>query len=517
MESVGSEDAAPAATLYDAIHYPGYPRIEAHPAIIAAVAKRYGLDPPPVDACTVLEIGCGDGAHLLPMAVAFPGSRFTGIDLSPSAVAMANETASALNLQNTDFRVINLLEIEPDFGSFDFIIVHGLYSWIPALVREKLMSVCKRNLTPGGLVYISYNALPGCHTRLMIREMMLFHLQNIENPRERIDQARAFVRFLAAANPEGTPYRKVLDDVLESSDAAIFHDDLAPVNEPVYFYQFYQHAMRYELQYVGDANWIETRDRSYSPEIRSQLVDLESRDFLMKSQYLDFLKNRRFRRSILCHAGLPLDRSLKPSVLDDFYISGTLADTDGPDGQVRSRDGETITLSHPLVSAALDILRERDERPIRFRQLMAEASARAGVGFDDPHLLAEMFLYLCAAQFIRFFTHCPAVADEPEERPIASPLARLQARASGKVSNLMQLTIDLKETLPRFLLPALDGTRDRDALKRDLTIMFRKRGATLARGGEPMGDTDDLIQRLDTEMDRALKALARHALLLRGA
>lgn len=517
MESLSGEAAASAATLYDTVQYPGYPRVEAHPAVMAAVASRYGLEPAPVDSCRVLEIGCGDGAHLLPLAVSFPNSRFTGIDLSPSAIEMACDTARLLNLANADFQVRNLLEIGPDFGSFDYVIAHGLYSWIPSIVREKLMAVCRSNLAPQGLAYISYNALPGCHSRLMIREMMLFHVQNVGEPRARIEQARAFVRFLAAANPEGTPYRRILDDVLATSDAALFHDDLAPVNEPVYFYQFYQHGLQHDLQYVGDANWIETRDRSYPPEVRGQLAELEQRDFLMKSQYLDFLKNRRFRRSILCHAGLTFDRVLRPAVLDNFYVCGTLSRVETGDSQFRSRDGETITLSHPLVAAALMILRERDERPLLFRDLIGEASARSGTFSEDPQLVAEMFLYLCAAQFVRFFTHSPAVADEPGDRPVASPLARLQARSSTRVTNLLQLTVELKETLPRFVLPLLDGTRDRDALKRDLAASFHERGARLSQRGEPVGDTEDLVQRVDLSLDPALNALARHGLLLRAA
>jgi methyltransferase-like protein len=510
-----SEGSSAAAKAYDAILYTGYPRAEMHPAVIAAVAKRYSFDAVPVHNCRVLEIGCGDGGHLLPLAVTLPESRFTGIDLSSAAIAKARETAAALNLNNIDCQVRDLMDVDENFGSFDYIIAHGFYSWVPPAVREKLLSVCARNLSARGLACISYNTLPGCHIRLMIREMLLFHTQTIDEPQKKIDQARAFLRFLAAANPEGTPYRKTIDDVLSSRDAALFHDDMAAVNDPLYFHQFYKHAAEYGLQYVGDSDWIESRDRAFPEEIQKHLSALESSDFLMKGQYLDFLKARRFRRSILCHANVDLDRSLHPSSLENLYVAGTCFRT-GAENQFRSREGETITLSHPIMTAGMDILCARDDRPVLLRELIGAACDRSGAHYDDPSLITEMFLYLCAAHFVSFHTHCPPIADEPGERPLANPLARLQASQGTQVTNLMHFTVELKQTLPWCILPLADGTRDRAALKRDLAARFRERGTTLAREGQPYGNPEHLVDRLDAELEGALNALRRHALLLQA-
>jgi methyltransferase-like protein len=292
---------------------------------------------------------------------------------------------------------------------------------------------------------------------------------------------------------------------------------MAPINQPAYFYEFYQHAAENSLEYVGDADWIESRDQAFPEPIQKQLAAVESSGFVVKSQYLDFLKSRYFRRSILCHEGSQFDRSIKPSTLDALYISGTLTRSPDDTQRFQNGDGETLTISHPVMSAALTILIEREGRPVVVRDLIDEACKRSGTQNDDPLLLTEMLFYLCGSHFVSLRTHCPAIAEEPGERPLASPLARFQAGRGTVVTSLLHVSVDLKKTLPWWILTLLDGTRDREALKRDLAARFREQGATPTRDGHAFGGTEDLVGLLDRELDGALDALRRQCLLLPAA
>ncbi|MCY2962905.1 MAG: class I SAM-dependent methyltransferase, partial [Planctomycetota bacterium] len=162
-------------TSYDVVLYPGNPYRESHPDHLATVARMFGLESPLVDGCRVLEIGCACGANLIPMAVSVPTARFVGIDLSQRQISEATQTVAALGLANIELRHGSVTEIGPDDGLFDYIICHGVFSWVPQTVREHILAVCSRNLSPGGVAYISYNTYPGWFMRGMVRRMMGFH------------------------------------------------------------------------------------------------------------------------------------------------------------------------------------------------------------------------------------------------------------------------------------------------------------------------------------------------------
>src|SRR5947209_7580657 len=151
-------------TPYDTVAYRGFAYMETHPARLAALASFYGMDPPLVSRCRVLELGCGIGANLIPMAVQYPDSEFVGIDLS-SRIERGLSTIVAFGLKNIVLRHANIMEVDADYGQFDYIIAHGVYSWVPPEVREKMLAIFHDNLKPLGVAYVSYNAHPGSHLR----------------------------------------------------------------------------------------------------------------------------------------------------------------------------------------------------------------------------------------------------------------------------------------------------------------------------------------------------------------
>ncbi|MBA3531908.1 MAG: class I SAM-dependent methyltransferase, partial [Ardenticatenales bacterium] len=152
---------------------------------MATIAALQGLRPAPVAACRVLELGCGSGSNLIAMAYGLPESRFLGIDLSAQQSADGQATVAELGLPNVEIRQGDILAVDDSFGPFDYIIAHGVYSWVPPVVREKVLSICRERLAPQGIAYVSYNVFPGWHPLLIIREMLRYHTRDLCHPLER--------------------------------------------------------------------------------------------------------------------------------------------------------------------------------------------------------------------------------------------------------------------------------------------------------------------------------------------
>ena len=154
---------------YDRVPYDSKPFPQTHPDRLATMASLFGLKPPLVDTAQVLELGLAGGGNLIPMAVALPDSHFVGIDLSPRQVDEGVRVVERLGLTNIELRAQDILDLGEDLGVFDYILCHGVYSWVPASVQEKILEIHARHLAPGGIGYISYNAYPGWHLRGVVR------------------------------------------------------------------------------------------------------------------------------------------------------------------------------------------------------------------------------------------------------------------------------------------------------------------------------------------------------------
>jgi len=153
---------------YDAVPYPSTPYRGTHPDTLATLGTLVGMKPAPIDSCRVLELGCSDGGNLLPMAYSLPGSEFVGIDGSARQIELGLATLEALGLKNVTLKQMNLLDVGDQFGKFDYIIAHGIYSWVPPDVQDKILEICHCLLKPQGLAFVSYNTLPGWRTLSVI-------------------------------------------------------------------------------------------------------------------------------------------------------------------------------------------------------------------------------------------------------------------------------------------------------------------------------------------------------------
>src|ERR1700712_671865 len=182
---------------YDATPYTSNSFPQSAPGQLAAVAHLFGLEPPKVSTARVLEIGCAAGGNLIPFAAGHPRARVVGIDLSSVQIDDGRARVQALGIDNVELLAGDIARMDlAALGLFDFVIAHGVYSWVPAEVQDALLSAFRRCLAPDGIGYCSYNVYPGWKSKEILRDAMLLARGASTSPDDKARDARGMVDFL---------------------------------------------------------------------------------------------------------------------------------------------------------------------------------------------------------------------------------------------------------------------------------------------------------------------------------
>jgi SAM-dependent methyltransferase len=444
------------ATPYDEIAYPTKAFPQTHPDRLATHAALFGLPFAPVEACRVLDIGCGDGANLIPMAVAYPGSTFVGFDLSERAIERGREIMTALALPNVRLETLDLAVADFGAGGFDYVIAHGLYSWIPATAGDALLQSIRHHLAPNGVAFVSHNALPGGHVQRMMREMLLFHLRSIEAPGVRLQAARQWLRRMAERYSADEPFARLAKsqclDLLQRTPEVLAHDQLGEVFEPVHLHQFLDHAAGHGLQFLTEAGPTRCGEGFRPP----YALDDPAFDVLAHAQELDFDVLRGYRQNLLVHAAVMLNRRPDPTHLRPLYASTAAKATETGLYQVG-------TLRFQLDDATLQGVVERLSAAWPAALPVAEL-----VG-DDERLGALLRMYWSGA--LELHSAAQPFSIGVPERPCASPLARLQAaRGEQRLTTLRHTVVEIGDEPGLAFIASLDGARTVDRIAADVAV-----------------------------------------------
>jgi SAM-dependent methyltransferase len=453
------------ANKYDTVAYAAQANPQSHPTHLATVATLLGLAPPDVATARVLEVGCSDGANLLPMAATLPGARFTGCDISSRAIAAARHGADELGLRNVELVQADLATLAGGGEPFDYIVAHGVYSWVPAPVRDALFALAKARLHRDGIMFVSFNVYPGCHVRQAAWEMLRYHVERIPDPRTRLDQARAFAALIAEPSVAQTEVdgllRHELAKLATQADSALFHDDLGVPNDPVYFHEFAAHLARHDLTYLGEAKLSMMTAAGLTPRVQQFQSTM---DRLTREQYLDFARLRRFRQSLVCRADAspsnvpPQDRAARMHAAASMSLVRAAAegkafgDTASPDASARA----LRQLLQWLVREAPRAVAVEEAAQWLAQNAPGDAKAARPV----PALLAEASY----AGTVDLYTLPPPLAATVSERPVASAIARRQAARQPNLTNLRHEPWRIDDPHALALLVLIDGTRTRDDL-----------------------------------------------------
>lgn len=504
-------------TSYDYVSYPSAVYPQTHPDRLGALATLFGMKPRRADSCRVLELGCGDGLNLIAMAAALPGSQFTGLDLAGVPIKRGQEMAQNLQLSNVSLQERDLLTAPDDLGTFDFIIAHGLYSWVPDQVRQKVLAVCARSLADEGVAYVSYNAQPGNHFRDLARGLMRFHTAGMESADDQIAQAKAILKFMSTQARATSAYSEAWKQELQRAErypsAALFHDDLSPTNRAFYFHEFAAAAAEHGLQYLAEADVTDMQTDGLSPECTQLLERFPPEQRIAREQYLDFFRARAFRQTLLCHRGQMLHRSPAPECVFDLLVASTAKSTAAEFDvssaealEFRTANNAVIATRHPGIKAMLCRLGTVWPERISFQELAAAATSQtAEAGAENRQTFARFLVAAHAIGVVDLHTHPGVFGTAAPERPRASALARWQAGAGDKVPTLRHTVMQLEGSLSRELVKLCDGTRTRPQIAAALA-------AHVAPAPEQRQSLEDQISR---ELESRLELLARGALLHR--
>lgn len=506
--------------VYDALPYDNFPFRPTHPDVTGTIAGLMGLQPAPFERCRVLELGCGLGGNLLNMAVAAPQSRFVGIDLSPRQIEAARDDAFAIGARNITFAVADILSLGPQLGQFDYIICHGVWSWVPPKVREHVFALMRGLLAPQGIGFVSYNVLPGWYLRGSVRALAQRVTPDAGPPAARAATARAFLMELREHTPAGklpsaALLKSELNAIAELSDSYLFHEHLAEYNEPVWFTDFLAQAQAHQLQYVGDAEFATMLPDRLGPETAAVARHHGQGEMVRLESWLDMVTLRFFRRSILCHAEASIDRTLGPARIAGHWINTTLtpnADgvdlTQGVEQSFTSPSGFVVATGEALLKAALLVLDEERPRGLPLEALTARAAAlldRPATAADVDRLGAnalELFAQGCAD----VCREAPRFTLEPGRRPTATALARRQAAMDRDgIYNQRHQSIAL-DALDKLILSQLDGTKDRKALAAIVREAHARGDFEVKFEGVAIDDPAQFARAVDAKLEHLAKA-----------
>jgi methyltransferase-like protein/ubiquinone/menaquinone biosynthesis C-methylase UbiE len=465
---------------YDQIPYLSQPFSQSHPNRLATIAYIFGLTPPELSGARVLELGCASGNNIIPIAHISPQTECLGVDLSKNQITEGKKLIEKLGLKNIELKNCSIANIDESFGKFDYIICHGTFSWVPKDIQEAIFKVCETSLTDNGLAYISYNTLPGWHIRQSIREMLTFHTAEITDPNEQIKQAKSFAKLFESSltklsTSESIILGETVADIPELPDWYVYHDLLENVNDPVYFNKFISQADAHGLQYLGEANVSSMLPHDLSESARNQLHALTS-DEIKREQYLDFLRMRVFRQTILCKKSQTVTRRWNSDCILKLLASASFVRKETEMGvEFINEQQNRLVTKDKLYIATLDYLNAQFPKRISFPELLDHLKQKnLSVTNTEEQELKDLLLkgYLSKMVNLNYFPASFSI--EVSEKPIASSLARaqLEDKSINAVTNFLHDPIELDQ-LECFLLPLLDGTRDVKSLRSSLNEFLK--------------------------------------------
>ena len=298
-------------TIYSELGYKSMPFPYTTPATLEAYAALVGISAPNPKNARVLELGATYGGNIISQALFNPDATFLGIELSQEQVEKGNEVIANAGLTNVSLVQSDIASIGSEIGTFDYIIAHGVYSWVDDGVKDALLRLMDEHLAEDGITYVSYNTYPGWHTMEEVRQLMMYSNRDKTqfNHKEKVLHGKTIGSIVGSQilkydnlKERNSKFLGALRSVMQKDEYYVGHDHLEPNNDPVYFYQFNDHLGAHNLAYLCDADLTLSMVRSFDADIADTLDKLAPNDHVAQEQYLDFMLDTTFRKSIICKA-----------------------------------------------------------------------------------------------------------------------------------------------------------------------------------------------------------------------
>jgi 2-polyprenyl-3-methyl-5-hydroxy-6-metoxy-1,4-benzoquinol methylase len=489
--------AGQAAKRYDEVPYQSRPNGLLDPARLAAVAILNGHDAPDPTTARVLEIGCATGGHIIPLAARHPLATYLGVDVSGVQIAAGSERIAKLGLSNIRLETKSVTDVSPGDGPFDYIICHGVFSWVSEPIRQAILRQCSALLSPRGIAVISFNVLPGWRMLQVVRDTALLHAKRFASPEEKAHEMRSLFAAMSKMTVEtssyGSIWRNELAIMTANPDYYLLHELLEDDNTPMTFSDFASAAAVHGLNYLGDANFLAGIPENSSAERAGLIRALAQTDVHLTEQYTDIVVGRTFRSALM------VKTAGRTSVAFDTYLDRLngmhlvsaldLSCDNTADGKVLLKASKTRETEIGSVAAAHAVRRLLERRPSTsaISDLFPADASEAEKSEVEFCLKRLVCMGLIDATVVPL--HCPASSST---KPRIWPLAAFDAAAGAPVTATLRHATFTISDRSCFLMRLADGTRTLDDIAEALLSVLTSGSATISENGTPITDTNRL-------------------------
>ncbi len=433
------------------------------------------MTPAPPERCRVLELGCAEGANIVPMAYHLEGARFVGVDASAVQLDVARESAARLGLDNLELVHARIEDLDGSLGEFDYVIAHGVFSWVSDEVRAHMLTLVRGCLAPSGVAYVSFNTAPGWSIRGEMRRALLRGVEGITEPNDKITRVRELLSMFVRSPVRETPYGVLLAEEAERAlahrDAYLVHEYLADENRAFYFGEVVELAGAHDLELFDELG-------TAAPDARVErgLVQGFTETFgdpVRAEELTELLLFRAFRMALLRRADAPTDSEVP--LAERVRFAGALR-PETPRISLDPEISETFHTAHgarvasgsALLKAAMLELGKSWPRGLAMPELFERAGllltmrrvidAPEALTDDDRAVLARDLLELGTLGHVAMRLREPPLPGSSDEAPRVGALTRLEAERSEHATSPLHDVVGL-DALTRRLVAYLDGTR----------------------------------------------------------
>ncbi len=477
---------------YDDFPYESFPFAYTRPEHLRTIGLVFGVQPPAVENARILDIGCAEGGNMIDFAESYPESYSLGIDLSKVQITNGMEIVKSLGLKNIDLKHLSILDIDESFGKFDYIICHGVISWVPDVVRDKIFEISSKLLSPNGIAFISYNTLPGWNMQKTIRDMMMFHSSAFTDNRDKLQQAKLLLDFVSdSLEGSETPYSKFLQHetnfLKNLGNSYLLHEYLGEENTAFYFQEFVSNARKHNLNYLGDSSLSAMFVGNLPAKTAEKLQSIN--DIVRTEQYMDFITNRKFRTTLLCHNNIMINRAIEPSKLADFYTTCNIRPAmlesevdinnavESSGFHYNNLESPDISTSSPVMKAVFYVYADNIGNPLTLEQIATLAMKKSDkLQLKDFRAeLDSVIAKLVLQGYVQIFAIKPNSVYKISSKPKVSELARYQARKLEKtnlfVTNRVNAVVPL-QLHEKYIIELLDGKNSIEQIEEKIFEKF---------------------------------------------
>lgn len=334
-------------TTYDRVPYYSNAFINSSIDRMYVIANAFGIKATLPDNARVLELGCAAGANIIAQAIKHKNAKFIGVDLALSQIEHGKKAINKLGLKNIELFADDILNVArgggAKYGKFDYIIVHGIFSWVPDAVKKAIYEIGAKLLSQNGVQMISYNTYPGWKFKEITRDFMRFASKDVDYEKEpalKLQRALDALKFEIGAYKTTTlspeqDYQILTRELKAHNNKAvqnyknpsyIMHEYLEIYNAPSYLIDFVADANDLGLAYIEDMS-LHFDYNEFSNATIEEYARLAWQNRIEKDQMFDFINSTQFRHSLLTlkenEAKICLNHAKMQERIMDFHLSFT--------------------------------------------------------------------------------------------------------------------------------------------------------------------------------------------------